>query len=230
MSRRPPCPRPAHRPLLLTSEVEERLVELTGLGVSVGLAAQGAGVNRSTVFRWLARGRAEAAARAAGAAPCPEEEPFATLYGRIAQARATAAARAVRRIQQAGAGGFVVSARTRRFRDPVTGVPVEETTVRRAPPDWRAFAWLLERLFPDEYGKRAVGRDPFDALDDEPAETGTDWAAISARLELTLGACADLPGRDGRPSIEGVGPVRPNRSDTVWSAQTPEGEGRRGPT
>ncbi|MFI1798993.1 hypothetical protein ACH427_16830 [Streptomyces sp. NPDC020379] len=204
MSRRLSRPRPAHRPLLLTPEVEERLVELTGLGVSVGLAAQGAGVNRATVFRWLARGRAEAAARAAGAAPCPEEEPFATLYGRIAQARATAAARAVRRIQQAGAGGFVVSSRTRRFRDPVTGVPVEETTVRRAPPDWRAFAWLLERLFPDEYGKRAVGRDPFDAPDDAgPAETGTDWAALSARLELALGAGADLPGHDGRPSIEG---------------------------
>ncbi|WKK27822.1 hypothetical protein QZH56_37175 (plasmid) [Streptomyces olivoreticuli] len=213
---RPARSRPAHRPLLLTPEAEERLVELTRLGVSVGLAAQGAGVNRSTAFRWLARGRAETEARAAGAAPRPEEELFAVLYGRIAQARAIAAMRAVRRIQEAGAGGFVVSARTRRYRDPVTGVPVEETTVRRSPPDWRAFAWLLERLFPDEYGKRAVGRDSFDALDaDRPAEAGPDWAAVHAWLELALGERADLPGHDAHPSFEGVGPVRPNGSDTV---------------
>ncbi|CAM5593832.1 hypothetical protein [Streptomyces abikoensis] len=180
MSCRPYSPRPARRPLLLTPEVEERLVELTRLGLAAGLVAEGSSVHRATFFRWLARGRAEAQARQEGVPARTSEEVFVVLYGRILQARAVAALRAVRRIQQAAAGGFVLTTRTRAYRDAVTGAVVEETRVHRAPPDWRAGSWLLERQFPGDYGRHAAARDPFEAEVEDGAqgEGEPDWEAL----------------------------------------------------
>ncbi|MFH8642322.1 hypothetical protein [Streptomyces goshikiensis] len=45
------------RPSLLTPERIENIVKATAVGVTTSLAAEGAGVSRATVARWMARGR-----------------------------------------------------------------------------------------------------------------------------------------------------------------------------
>ncbi|MFD8023933.1 hypothetical protein ACFV6G_26360 [Streptomyces lavendulae] len=62
------------------------------------------------------------------------------------------ATRALARVLQAGAGSLVLEERVRTFTDPVTGLDVEERQVRYLRPDWRAAAWWLARIFPEDYG------------------------------------------------------------------------------
>ncbi|WP_329359966.1 hypothetical protein [Streptomyces anulatus] len=72
----------------------------------------------------------------------------AALYVRVTRARAAAAVRVTGHIEEA-ARGAVVSETYRTWTDPVTGEHRSERRVRRRPGDWRASAWLLDRLDPN---------------------------------------------------------------------------------
>lgn len=178
------------RPRLLSEEVESRLVAASRTGVAVELAAEMAGVSRSTFLAWMARGRAEVDAREAGAEPDPEQEEYAALYEKVRTARATAAARAMMNIRRVADGGIVTKVTTRKFRDSVTGDIVEETVEDRTAPDWRADAWYLERQHREYYGKDAVIAVEINGLGGVPAgaadEGAVDLAALAERLEGSL--------------------------------------------
>lgn len=64
------------RPLSLTPEVKETLVEALGAGATYRDAAALAGVSPSTLFAWLARGRSERERIERGLDPDPSETPF----------------------------------------------------------------------------------------------------------------------------------------------------------
>ncbi|MFJ7054666.1 hypothetical protein ACIQU7_23450 [Streptomyces albidoflavus] len=182
-------PAPGGRPRLLSEEVETRLVGASRTGVAVELAAEMAGVSRSSFLAWMARGRAEVEARDAGTAPDPAEEPYAALYEKVRTARATAAARAMVNIRRVADGGIVTKVTTRRFRDAVTGEIVEETVEDRTAPDWRADAWYLERQHREQYGKDAVVAVEITGLGDSPAtadDQPIDFPALAERLDKTL--------------------------------------------
>ncbi|MEU1592751.1 hypothetical protein ABZ468_07795 [Streptomyces sp. NPDC005708] len=176
------------RPRLLSEEIEARLVAASRTGVAVELAAEMAGVSRSSFLAWMARGRAEAEAREAGEDPDPDEEEYAALYAKVRTARATAAARAMANIRRVADGGIVTKVTTRKFRDPVSGQIVEETVEDRTAPDWRADAWYLERQHRDFYGKDAIVAVEITGLggpvgdDDQPV----DLAALAERLDKSL--------------------------------------------
>lgn len=179
----------AGRPRLLSEEVEQRLVAASRTGVAVELAAEMAGVSRSSFLAWMARGRAEVEAREAGERPNPDEEEYAALYEKVRTARATAAARAMMNIRRVADGGIVTKVTTRRFRDSVTGEIVEETVEDRTSPDWRADAWYLERQHRDQYGKDATVAVEITGLGDVPTggeDQAVDLAALAERLEKTL--------------------------------------------
>ncbi|GAA2439033.1 hypothetical protein [Streptomyces glaucus] len=183
--------RRAGRPRLLSEEVEQRLVAASRTGVAVELAAEMAGVSRSSFLAWMARGRAEVEAREAGAEPDPEEEEYAALFVKVRTARATAAARAMANIRRVADGGIVTKVTTRRFRDSATGEIVEETVEDRTPPDWRADAWYLERQFRDQYGKDATLAVEITGLGDVPVgpdDQAVDLADLAERLDRTLHA------------------------------------------
>ena len=72
--------RPTGRPRLLSEDVEARLVAASRTGVAVELAAEMAGVSRTTFLRWMRRGRAEAEAREADEDPDPAEEEYLILH------------------------------------------------------------------------------------------------------------------------------------------------------
>jgi transposase len=177
------------RPRLLSEEVEQRLVMASRTGVAVELAAELAGVSRSTFLAWMARGRAEAEAREEGAKPDPEEDEYAALYEKVRTARATAAARAMANIRRVADGGIVTKVTTRRFRDSVTGDIVEETVEDRTSPDWRADAWYLERQHREHYGKDAVVALEITGLGVGPAtpqDQPVDLSSLAERLDRSL--------------------------------------------
>lgn len=185
---RRPSPRPG-RPRLLSEEVEARLVAASRTGVAVELAAEMAGVSRTSFLRWMARGRAEIEAREEGEPPAEEESEYAALYEKVRTARATAAARAMANIRRVADGGIVTKVTTRRFRDSVTGEIVEETVEDRTSPDWRADAWYLERQHREHYGKDAIVAVEITGLGDVPADQDDapiDLSALAERLDRSL--------------------------------------------
>ncbi|RZU28192.1 hypothetical protein EV284_6358 [Streptomyces sp. BK022] len=191
MSRRKPR-RPARigRPRLLSEEVEARLVAASRTGVAVELAAEMAGISRSSFLAWMARGRAEVEAREEGETPDPDEEEYAALYEKVRTARATAGARAMMNIRRVADGGIVTKVTTRQFRDQVTGEIVTETVEDRTAPDWRADAWYLERQHREHYGKDATLAVEITGLGNLPAaaneEDTVDMVALTERLNASL--------------------------------------------
>ncbi|MFF7169634.1 MULTISPECIES: hypothetical protein [Streptomyces] len=176
------------RPRLLSDEVEARLVNASRTGIAVELAAEMAGISRTSFLRWMSLGRAEIEARETGEEPDEEAEEYAALYEKVRTARAHAAARAMANIRRVADGGIVTKVTTRRFRDSVTGEIVEETVEDRTSPDWRADAWYLERQHREHYGKDAVVAVEITGLagpagdDEQPV----DLSALAERLDKTL--------------------------------------------
>ncbi|MFB6700289.1 hypothetical protein [Streptomyces rubiginosohelvolus] len=176
------------RPFLLSEEVEGRLVAASRTGVAVELAAEMAGVSRSSFLGWMRRGRVEVEARESGETPDPAEDEYAALYVKVRTARAMAAARAIANIRRVADGGIVTKVTTRKFRDVETGEIVEETVEDRTAPDWRADAWYLERQHREHYGKEAVVAVEITGLGGPtgPEESDVDMGAIAERLDQSL--------------------------------------------
>lgn len=190
MSRRTPR-RMGRRPLL-TPEVEEQLVKATASGVPVEIAAEAAGIAKSTFMAWLQRGRDEeerlAAAELDGFDPEHSEvnEPYLRLWQRVVKARATAATRAVLVIQKVAAGGSITEETEETLPDGTV-----RKTVKRQPPDWRAAAWHLERQHARQFGKEAMQVE-LSGPDGGPVEVGgaVDADALAARLAENIAVLA----------------------------------------
>jgi hypothetical protein len=112
------------RPTKLNTELLRRLVEMYRLGASQADACRYAGVSPDALQRWLKAGRAELAAI--------EAQP----EGEYDVSDCAALALAIDRAQ----GEFV--------KDNLENI---RTHSQR---EWPASAWLLERRFPDDWGKR----------------------------------------------------------------------------
>ncbi|MEW1657858.1 hypothetical protein [Streptomyces sp. NPDC093707] len=176
------------RPRLMTDAVIDRLVEGSRMGMSLGTAAEYAGISRRTLTYWLTRGREEALAISAGQHPNAPEVPYVDLFDKVTSARAQAAARAIAQIQRAGAGGAVLEETTRRFRDSVTGQVVEETTVKRQVPDWKASAWYLTHQHGTDYAEGYSLDAQLGAEDQGEERVEADLEGLAQRLAVSLHA------------------------------------------
>jgi hypothetical protein len=116
--------------------------------VPYGTAALLAGISGTAAKEWLQRGEGTHPTR-------KPTQAFAAFAAAIARARAQDEARRVARINQAGQGGTVLSSKTVESVDPATGkVTKRVIEEHRAPPDWRADAFHLERSRPKEWGRK----------------------------------------------------------------------------
>lgn len=114
---------------VLTDEVRDEIARRLASGCSLEVAAEAVGVSRRTVQAWLAVGRDGEAREAEGLRLSVRQAECLALLRAEQTARAELRVKALASIQKAALGG-----------------------------NYQAAAWLLERLFPDEFGARR-GRD-----------------------------------------------------------------------
>ena len=110
-------PHPIGRPPKLTPEMIEQICDLLIQGSTIAGAAMLTGISESTIYRWLAMGKAEGA-----------DSIFVELVARVAEAIESSEFELLQRMRIAGS----------------------------KPDHWRATAWMLERRFPEKYGKNVI--------------------------------------------------------------------------
>lgn len=206
-------PRVMGRPVLLNPEREKQLVEASRAGVPADIAAQHAGIGRTTFLDWCRRGRDEEAIREEGGAHDPDEQAYYELWQKVVQARATAATRSVLLIQKVAGGGQVTEETTRRYRDPDNGSWVEENTVKRTAPEWRAAAWMLERQHRGHFGKEATLT--IDGTGGEPMAAGAGIDADALAKKLTANLLALTVGITAAPDLTGIVEDEPVDAEVV---------------
>ncbi|WP_080840023.1 hypothetical protein [Cohnella massiliensis] len=113
------------RPIKLTPEVQQKIVEAIKMGNYIETAAAYAGISKNTLYDWMKRGAREKD-RIAGTNRKPKatEAPFVAFSDAIEKAMADAEVRDVLIIANA------------------------------AKENWQAAAWRLERKYPDRWGRK----------------------------------------------------------------------------
>lgn len=197
-------PRRKGRPTLLTPARVDLLARATAAGLPMKLAADAAGIGRSTFLRWMALGEDAVESEHGGLLDVDSPNPYASLYAKVTRARAAAMARAHAHIEEA-ARGAVVSETHRTWTDPVTGEHRSEKRIRRRPGDWRASAWLLVRFDPHPKSLDEQLDEEDARIRAERGETAMERALtphlqdLAARLQQTL---AQYQQEDGESAQE----------------------------
>ena len=136
-----------------TSSVDElkakTLIDALRGGADINTAAQYAGLNYATVFRWIERGQRENERLEYGYDPRPEEAEFLSLWQTMRKARAEAVVRNVAQIQKAANQG-----------------------------EWKAAAWWLERTVPEFYAKPRNQSHQGSEATDQPREVASEAADV----------------------------------------------------
>lgn len=143
--------KPFGRPSKYSDELALRIVKrMRTSHCSYSSACESVGVSRATGSRWRHHGEGPHG-----------RQPFRDFASAVTAAEECAKFNSMNLIAQAGAGMFewTETRRTQEYEINKGGakVLVREnvvTTVKRVPPQWQANAWLLERRYPSEYGRR----------------------------------------------------------------------------
>ncbi len=123
----------------MTGEPGKRNAE-DGQGRAANEMHQGraAGISPATLTNWKQRG-------------ADGERPFVKFIAAIEKAESQCERTLVQRVIQAAKGPSVT--RTERTVKLPSGKTRHETTTESKPGDWHAAAWLLERRFPEQFGR-----------------------------------------------------------------------------
>lgn len=125
------------RPTKLTPGIADAIVAAIREGCPYEVAAQTTGVSQTSIYAWKARGERESTG------------PYADFLKAIKRAEADAELEAIERVRGIGFGGVVIG---RRIVTQRNGDVIEDVTYSH--PQWQAFAWYLERKYPDRWGRR----------------------------------------------------------------------------
>jgi hypothetical protein len=125
----------------LTPAAAEAIIKGVASGLAREDAARCGGVTIRTLQRWLARGRT-------GDPLDKDDKPFVSLFAGVQAAEVKAIRANVATILKAAAGVDELTEKRTRLPD---GTHKIERTKRRVV-DWKAAAWWLEHLHPDNYG------------------------------------------------------------------------------
>lgn len=129
----------------LTKEIQTAMAEGIKLGLKIHDVCALAGITTTDHYNWLSNGEK----------PSPKPVYFEYL-DTIKKAKPQRKRFILARIYQAGQGGKLVKEKKTVKRKGEAGeIIIEETiTERETLPDWKADAWMLERGYPDEFGRK----------------------------------------------------------------------------
>lgn len=177
------------RRISLTDEVEDRILQQVKAGVPNKTAALVAGVSEETFYRWIRIGESSE----------PPPKTSDTLFERCQQfrqrlreAQATAHALFVSRLAKASVGGDWLE--EERIVTKADGSVERVVTRKQLPPNANATMFMLERRFPDEWGRRAIT-----AGDDEEAPMIGKLVVEDPQMQAAM--------RELRDRIASKGPV-----------------------
>lgn len=148
------------RPTKLTPEVIERICNGIRHGLTYQDAARHAGIGKSTFYRWKAK------------AENAKSGLFRELREAIKKANVEAEGHLLGIIQKTAKGGLTVTETVEEYevKDGEKTIIKGKTTRKTTLPTWTAAAWILERRFPDKYGRFVQPRG------DEEDDPFTKWA------------------------------------------------------
>lgn len=136
----------AGRKTILNKEIQTALVEAISLGLKIEDACSLAGITQASFFAWIQKGEKLGA-----------KQVYIEFAEAIKKAQPSRKRVLLSRIYQAARGGKIVKDKkttTRLVDGTKTAVTEVVETEHEVPPDWKADAWMLERGFPDEFGRR----------------------------------------------------------------------------
>lgn len=168
-----------------TLTYSEAIIAALEAGAFVEDAAARVGIDKSTVYNWLRRGREHKdpgvflrGKRAGEPRPIEREHrPYVEFFHAVTRARGHAVVSSIELITAAGTGTAAVFERddSGRIVFDRQGKPI--VLMPAAAPDWRARAWYLERTDPKRFGRRIeVDTEPDDR---EPERIDEEIAAAS---------------------------------------------------
>ncbi|MEM7345428.1 MAG: hypothetical protein AAF485_14400 [Chloroflexota bacterium] len=140
-----------------TPEVIATIAKNIAMGLSNRDAMAVAGVSESAFYNWIQRGEQEI--RRVAEAPTrrkvkDKELPFVDFVEAIKKAEPQRKQVLISIIQKSARGG-AQHTETKEKYEAGNETPTEKTiTTKTRPSEWQAAAWLLERLHPEEFGRR----------------------------------------------------------------------------
>jgi transposase len=181
-----PYQRPVGRPSTITPELVTALVEDVGSGLSFFWASKRRGLSHQRTLRWKQKGEQLMASEELDVSRLTEAE---CLYVRLARdvgiTQAEFELAQIRRLLRDGGG------------------------------DWRAPAWVLERRFPERWGRQARLR--VDAVYSAPPAVSVEPVEGRLRALFEYGREQGWLQEEGRPSIEPPATTEVVRADVAVS-------------
>jgi len=144
------------------------IYEALRTGLPIGKAMELAGLDRSTYYRWMDKGKDER---------YPIHMRFRRIVKRI---QAELQIEKLNTIRKVAEGGYNLRETIIEFDQ--MGKIVTKKTIKTIPPCWQAAAWFLERRYPKEYGRKRVS-----ARNTTPEENPEELAAqIKSALDAMM--------------------------------------------
>jgi len=183
---------------LLTPDAQATFLQAIELGATIKLAAQAAGWAEPTVYAYLADGRAARDLHTTGTKLTPDQRRKAEFVEAFEKAEGTMARNALAAVVRAA----------------------------QRPQHWTAAAWLLERRFPETYGRRMVevmGKDggPIE-VDVQAAELLAELRALGGREPAPNGSARIRNGSAYTPPLNGVYAPEVVDAEEVTDPEDPE--------
>ena len=127
------------RPSKLTPNIEEIIIECISLGLSYEKTAAAAGITRQTLRNYVKRGQKAKSGK------------YFIFFNRLRKAEAEGERINFQKIRDAAVGGQEVTHTKEIFCG--NKIVKQVSTTQQSAPDWRAAAWILERRYPERYGR-----------------------------------------------------------------------------